>query len=170
MKCQDRTGCLCGNEKVRKHLNNVCSGQSHNPQYSTAASKITHFEIFIFFLLKMQQEVCSALMQHMGNKCPEVSCNNPLKPIGHCCGVCGRWFYKILIEHITGNGSFHRVQWFYTFVYTHTYLCIVGSNTLLSQCLQKRWSNLSVKSKIFPSLSPETQWFHHYVAVFPPKQ
>ncbi|XP_043929524.1 protein amnionless [Protopterus annectens] len=33
--------------------------------------------------------ICSALNQHTGNKCPKVSCKNPLTPVGHCCGVCG---------------------------------------------------------------------------------
>ncbi|XP_040188652.1 protein amnionless [Rana temporaria] len=37
----------------------------------------------------VQQEICSALLQHLENKCPEASCANPLKPIGHCCGICG---------------------------------------------------------------------------------
>ncbi|XP_075471137.1 protein amnionless [Ascaphus truei] len=35
------------------------------------------------------QEICSALLQHTGNKCPDVSCANPLKPLGHCCEICG---------------------------------------------------------------------------------
>ncbi|XP_072284405.1 protein amnionless [Pyxicephalus adspersus] len=51
-KCQDKTGCLCGNDKA-------------------------------------QQEICSALLKHSGNKCPEVTCANPLKPVGHCCSICG---------------------------------------------------------------------------------
>ncbi|XP_077319836.1 protein amnionless isoform X1 [Lithobates pipiens] len=52
INCMDKTGCLCGNDRV-------------------------------------QQEICSALLQNLGNKCPEVSCTKPLKPIGHCCGICG---------------------------------------------------------------------------------
>nr|XP_005987055.1 PREDICTED: protein amnionless [Latimeria chalumnae] len=35
------------------------------------------------------ERICSALLQHFGNKCPEVVCRNPLTPIGHCCGICG---------------------------------------------------------------------------------
>ncbi|KAM5130003.1 LOW QUALITY PROTEIN: protein amnionless [Mantella aurantiaca] len=37
---------------------------------------------------KMQQEICWALLQHSGNKCPEVPCANPFQ-LGHCCPVCG---------------------------------------------------------------------------------
>ncbi|XP_077319837.1 protein amnionless isoform X2 [Lithobates pipiens] len=55
INCMDKTGCLCGNDRV-------------------------------------QQEICSALLQNLGNKCPEVSCTKPLKPIGHCCGICGQSF------------------------------------------------------------------------------
>ncbi|XP_068108386.1 protein amnionless isoform X2 [Hyperolius riggenbachi] len=51
-RCQDKTGCLCGNEGV-------------------------------------MQEICSAVLQKAGNTCPQVSCTDPLKPHGHCCGICG---------------------------------------------------------------------------------
>ncbi|KAM3920696.1 protein amnionless [Leptodactylus fuscus] len=51
-RCQESTGCLCGNDG-------------------------------------MLQEVCSALLQDNGNKCPEVTCANPVQPVGHCCGICG---------------------------------------------------------------------------------
>lgn len=37
----------------------------------------------------MFQEICSARLQRSGNKCPEVTCANPLQPAGHCCGICG---------------------------------------------------------------------------------
>ncbi|XP_075700380.1 protein amnionless [Rhinoderma darwinii] len=51
-RCQDVTGCLCGNDG-------------------------------------RLQEICSALLQYIGNKCPEATCANPLQPVGHCCGICG---------------------------------------------------------------------------------
>ncbi|XP_069494210.1 protein amnionless [Ambystoma mexicanum] len=35
------------------------------------------------------QNICSALKQHSENKCPGVTCKDPLKPIGHCCEICG---------------------------------------------------------------------------------
>ncbi|MEE6493730.1 hypothetical protein FKM82_016930 [Ascaphus truei] len=38
---------------------------------------------------RVLQEICSALLQHTENKCPDVSCANPLKPLGHCCEICG---------------------------------------------------------------------------------
>ncbi|XP_069806351.1 protein amnionless [Dendropsophus ebraccatus] len=52
LRCQDSTGCLCGNDG-------------------------------------MLQEICSVLLRDTDNKCPEVTCANPLRPIGHCCGICG---------------------------------------------------------------------------------
>ncbi|XP_075049038.1 protein amnionless [Mixophyes fleayi] len=39
--------------------------------------------------IKILQEICSVLLQHTGNLCPEVSCTNPLHPVGQCCGLCG---------------------------------------------------------------------------------
>ncbi|KAM4690538.1 protein amnionless [Rhinophrynus dorsalis] len=35
------------------------------------------------------QEICSVLLEHSGNTCPDVECANPLQPIGHCCRICG---------------------------------------------------------------------------------
>ncbi|KAM9294311.1 protein amnionless [Gastrophryne carolinensis] len=41
-------------------------------------------------------EICSALLQHTGNKCPDVPCAHPLQPHGHCCAICG---VVILLEY-----------------------------------------------------------------------
>ncbi|XP_030070163.1 protein amnionless isoform X2 [Microcaecilia unicolor] len=51
-KCNDKTGCTCGN-----------SGEHEN--------------------------ICSALLQHSENVCPGVVCMHPLRPVGHCCDICG---------------------------------------------------------------------------------
>ncbi|XP_029453855.1 protein amnionless [Rhinatrema bivittatum] len=51
-KCNDKTGCACGNSWERENI-------------------------------------CSALLQHSENVCPGVVCMNPLRPVGHCCDICG---------------------------------------------------------------------------------
>ncbi|NWS73625.1 AMNLS protein, partial [Crotophaga sulcirostris] len=33
--------------------------------------------------------VCAALLGGSGGQCPALTCQSPLKPLGHCCGVCG---------------------------------------------------------------------------------
>ncbi|CAI5764599.1 Hypothetical predicted protein [Podarcis lilfordi] len=33
--------------------------------------------------------ICAALLQKSGNQCPQVMCKDPLKPVGHCCEMCG---------------------------------------------------------------------------------
>eukprot|EP00079_Xenopus_tropicalis_P011783 XP_002938043.1 PREDICTED: protein amnionless [Xenopus tropicalis] len=42
------------------------------------------------------REICSNLLRHHGNKCPEVTCANPLQPVGHCCEICGA---TVSLEH-----------------------------------------------------------------------
>ncbi|KAM4663059.1 protein amnionless [Discoglossus pictus] len=37
----------------------------------------------------MIQEICSALLKHTENKCPVAPCLNALRPLGHCCEICG---------------------------------------------------------------------------------
>ncbi|XP_053331570.1 protein amnionless [Spea bombifrons] len=44
----------------------------------------------------MLQEICSALLRHTENRCPETTCEKPLNPAGHCCGICGA---IITLEH-----------------------------------------------------------------------
>uniref|UniRef100_A0A8D2J6T9 Protein amnionless n=1 Tax=Varanus komodoensis TaxID=61221 RepID=A0A8D2J6T9_VARKO len=34
--------------------------------------------------------ICTALLQKTGNRCPTVVCKGPLKPVGHCCEICGK--------------------------------------------------------------------------------
>ncbi|NP_001086069.2 amnion associated transmembrane protein L homeolog precursor [Xenopus laevis] len=41
-------------------------------------------------------EICSSLLRHYNNKCPEVPCTNPLQPVGHCCEICGA---TVSLEH-----------------------------------------------------------------------
>ncbi|NXJ94588.1 AMNLS protein, partial [Corythaixoides concolor] len=33
--------------------------------------------------------ICSALLGASGRQCPALTCQSPLQPLGHCCGVCG---------------------------------------------------------------------------------
>ncbi|XP_020649267.3 protein amnionless [Pogona vitticeps] len=33
--------------------------------------------------------ICGALLQKYGNQCPVATCKDPLKPVGHCCDICG---------------------------------------------------------------------------------
>ncbi|XP_032995148.1 LOW QUALITY PROTEIN: protein amnionless [Lacerta agilis] len=33
--------------------------------------------------------ICAALLKKSGNQCPQVMCKDPLKPVGHCCEMCG---------------------------------------------------------------------------------
>ncbi|XP_061469261.1 protein amnionless [Rhineura floridana] len=33
--------------------------------------------------------ICAALLQNSGNHCPGAMCKDPLKPVGHCCEICG---------------------------------------------------------------------------------
>ncbi|XP_009557501.2 protein amnionless isoform X2 [Cuculus canorus] len=33
--------------------------------------------------------ICAALHGRSGRQCPALTCQSPLKPLGHCCGVCG---------------------------------------------------------------------------------
>ncbi|NWH60476.1 AMNLS protein, partial [Geococcyx californianus] len=33
--------------------------------------------------------ICAALLGRSGGQCPALVCQSPLKPLGHCCGVCG---------------------------------------------------------------------------------
>ncbi|XP_008113953.1 protein amnionless isoform X2 [Anolis carolinensis] len=33
--------------------------------------------------------ICAALLQNSGNQCPVATCKDPLKPVGHCCEICG---------------------------------------------------------------------------------
>nr|XP_033809178.1 protein amnionless isoform X2 [Geotrypetes seraphini] len=35
------------------------------------------------------ENICSALLQHSENECPGVVCMYPLRPVGHCCDICG---------------------------------------------------------------------------------
>ncbi|KAG8449269.1 hypothetical protein GDO86_016079 [Hymenochirus boettgeri] len=38
---------------------------------------------------RVLREICSSVLRHLENKCPDNACMNPLKPIGHCCNICG---------------------------------------------------------------------------------
>nr|XP_033809179.1 protein amnionless isoform X3 [Geotrypetes seraphini] len=38
------------------------------------------------------ENICSALLQHSENECPGVVCMYPLRPVGHCCDICGESF------------------------------------------------------------------------------
>ncbi|XP_009998101.1 PREDICTED: protein amnionless [Chaetura pelagica] len=33
--------------------------------------------------------ICAALLRARGRQCPAPACQNPLQPLGHCCGICG---------------------------------------------------------------------------------
>ncbi|XP_010127400.1 PREDICTED: protein amnionless [Chlamydotis macqueenii] len=33
--------------------------------------------------------ICAALLEASGRQCPALTCQSPLQPLGHCCGVCG---------------------------------------------------------------------------------
>nr|XP_021148019.1 protein amnionless isoform X5 [Columba livia] len=33
--------------------------------------------------------ICTALLRASGRQCPALTCQSPLQPLGHCCGVCG---------------------------------------------------------------------------------
>uniref|UniRef100_A0A8B9MJG4 Protein amnionless n=1 Tax=Accipiter nisus TaxID=211598 RepID=A0A8B9MJG4_9AVES len=35
--------------------------------------------------------ICTALLGTSGRQCPAPACQSPLRPLGHCCGVCGEW-------------------------------------------------------------------------------
>ncbi|XP_062974562.1 protein amnionless [Elgaria multicarinata webbii] len=37
----------------------------------------------------VRDRICAALLQNSGNQCPAAVCKDPLKPIGHCCEICG---------------------------------------------------------------------------------
>ncbi|XP_053562902.1 protein amnionless [Bombina bombina] len=68
---------------------------------------------------RMIQEICSALMQHTDNKCPEASCVNPLKLIGHCCEICGAAIY---LEYTSDfDLDIYRNRLIHTFLSLPTY-------------------------------------------------
>ncbi|XP_042328206.1 protein amnionless [Sceloporus undulatus] len=43
--------------------------------------------------------ICAALLQNSGNQCPVAACKDPLKPVGHCCEICGA---TVSLEYFTG--------------------------------------------------------------------
>ncbi|XP_048393010.1 protein amnionless [Stegostoma tigrinum] len=55
-KCEDKSGCDCGN-------------------------------------FGNHRRICSNLQKESGSQCSELICTNPLKPLGHCCDICGAIIY-----------------------------------------------------------------------------
>nr|XP_056706662.1 protein amnionless [Euleptes europaea] len=43
--------------------------------------------------------ICAALLENSEDQCPVPTCKNPLKPVGHCCEICGA---IISLEYSTG--------------------------------------------------------------------
>ncbi|KAH0620346.1 hypothetical protein JD844_020661 [Phrynosoma platyrhinos] len=43
--------------------------------------------------------ICAALLQNSGNQCPVAACKDPLKPVSHCCEICGA---TVSLDYSTG--------------------------------------------------------------------
>uniref|UniRef100_A0A803TZ08 Protein amnionless n=1 Tax=Anolis carolinensis TaxID=28377 RepID=A0A803TZ08_ANOCA len=49
--------------------------------------------------------ICAALLQNSGNQCPVATCKDPLKPVGHCCEICGECLRTMLALWLRNGGE-----------------------------------------------------------------